>query len=305
LPLFKIIKIEEAQTAKRVPRKEDGFGSENALRDFFAKNLEEILGIRFLGKEYHVADGSTDGRIDTLGIDGNDFPVIIEYKWKESEEVLTQGLSYFKWLMKNKKHFELLVKHRLGSHSKVNWEHPRLILVARAFNKFVIAAAQMFKNVELKTYTYYNPDILYIENVFPSDLKVSEHMSETSLIEKGPPFDFFDVNVKKTSEKMKAVFLDIRIRILAFPNTEEVARKSCITYRNIKSSQRSKRFVTFEFRPSWIQVLIRDFDYVDPQHLIKDVSTFDWGYKGAVKLRTDSDVDYIFRLIELSYQSSL
>lgn len=62
--------------------KDNGFGDEFALRDFFAQNLEELLGIRFIEKEYPIQEG----RIDTLGIDENNSPVIIEYKWKENEE---------------------------------------------------------------------------------------------------------------------------------------------------------------------------------------------------------------------------
>lgn len=53
------------------------FNNEAALRDFFAGNLEELLDMRFLAKEYPT----TDGRIDTLALDETNAPVIIEYKW--------------------------------------------------------------------------------------------------------------------------------------------------------------------------------------------------------------------------------
>ena len=35
------------------------------MRDFFAENLESLLGMKFLAKEYPT----TDGRIDTLALD--------------------------------------------------------------------------------------------------------------------------------------------------------------------------------------------------------------------------------------------
>ena len=91
MPIFRIEKLK----AKQLSLKKDGFGNENELRDFFAGNLEDILGIRFLGKEYQT----TDGRMDTIGLDENNSPAIIEYKWKENEEVLTQGLFYFDLLL--------------------------------------------------------------------------------------------------------------------------------------------------------------------------------------------------------------
>lgn len=50
--------------------------------------------------------------MDTIGIDENNCPVIIEYKWKENEEVFAQGLFYLDWLKRNKRHFDLLVKNK-------------------------------------------------------------------------------------------------------------------------------------------------------------------------------------------------
>jgi RecB family endonuclease NucS len=44
---------------------------------FFEKNLEALLGVRFLDSEFTTSNG---GRIDTLGLDENGCPVILEYK---------------------------------------------------------------------------------------------------------------------------------------------------------------------------------------------------------------------------------
>src|SRR3989344_5920360 len=108
MPLFKI----SENKVKQIGFNEDGFGKEVKLRDFLASdnNLELLLGIRFLAKEYPTSDG---GFIDTLGLDENNAPVIIEYKWKENDEAFTQVFSYSSWLTKNKPHFQLLVKDKL------------------------------------------------------------------------------------------------------------------------------------------------------------------------------------------------
>src|SRR4051812_31930795 len=67
---------------------------ERSLQTLIEKNLETILGIRFLASEYST--GKTHaGRIDTLGIDENGYPVIIEYKRATNETVINQGLFYF------------------------------------------------------------------------------------------------------------------------------------------------------------------------------------------------------------------
>lgn len=86
MAIFKITK----NKVEQIGLNPDGFGSEFELRDLFADNLEAILGVRFLAKEFQT----TNGRIDTLGLDESNAPVIIEYKWKESEEIFAQGLFY-------------------------------------------------------------------------------------------------------------------------------------------------------------------------------------------------------------------
>lgn len=73
MPIFQIKNRKVAQVSFDL----NYFSNEAALRDFFADNLEDLLGMRFLAKEYPT----TDGRIDTLAIDETSAPVIIEYKW--------------------------------------------------------------------------------------------------------------------------------------------------------------------------------------------------------------------------------
>lgn len=58
-------------------------------------NLLEVLDMDFLYSEYPTTDR---GRIDTLAIDADRAPVIIEYKRNRNENVINQALSYLKWL---------------------------------------------------------------------------------------------------------------------------------------------------------------------------------------------------------------
>jgi len=68
---------------------------ERSLQTTFENNLEALLGVRFLASEYTTSNG---GRMDTLGIDENGYPVIIEYKRDRSENVINQGLFYlYEW----------------------------------------------------------------------------------------------------------------------------------------------------------------------------------------------------------------
>jgi predicted transport protein len=274
--------------------KEDGFGDEFALRDFFAANLDDLLGIKFIAKEYPILEG----RIDTLGLDENNSPVIIEYKWKENEEIFAQGLFYYNWLIKNKKHFELLVENKLGKGIKVNWEQPRVILIARGFGRYTIGAVQQEKHIELITYSYYQPDILHLENIYtPTEVKLPKKQAET---EDTTEYNL-DYHLNITSDEMRKKFSSLRSRILELPEIEEkTQQKSGITYKTTKS------VVRFEFRPTWIQVLLRDPSYPqDTRNLLKDVTTHEWGYKGMFKFTPVTDSDYLFELIRQSYESTL
>ena len=55
--------------------------------------METLFGVRFLKSEYII----TAGRMDSIGIDENNSPVIFEYKRSINENVINQGLFYLDW----------------------------------------------------------------------------------------------------------------------------------------------------------------------------------------------------------------
>ncbi len=69
------------------------FKNEKELQCLVEANLEEIYGIKFIASEFPTGE-KHGGRIDTLGLDENNSPVIIEYKWGEKDNVINQGLFY-------------------------------------------------------------------------------------------------------------------------------------------------------------------------------------------------------------------
>ncbi len=108
---------------------------EKSVQVLFEKNLEALLGVRFLATEYTTTHG---GRIDTLGLDENGCPVILEYKRASNENVINQGLFYLDWLMDHRKDFQWLVMEKLGKAAAdgVDWSAPRLICIAGDFNRY-------------------------------------------------------------------------------------------------------------------------------------------------------------------------
>jgi hypothetical protein len=95
------------------------------------------LNIRFLATEYSTSSG---GRIDSLGIDNNGSPVIIEYKLTQNDNVINQGLSYLSWLLDHKDAFEALVR-KMNIDTEIDWASPRVICVAESYNKFDLDTA--------------------------------------------------------------------------------------------------------------------------------------------------------------------
>jgi hypothetical protein len=118
---------------------------EKNLQALVEDNLTEVLELLFLATEYTTTFG---GRIDTLAVDTNGSPVIIEYKRNKNDNVINQSLSYLKWLKSQKPgFFEKLMIDKLGKDKadkiKLDWHNPRVICVAENYSKFDIDTAEV------------------------------------------------------------------------------------------------------------------------------------------------------------------
>lgn len=144
---------------------------EKSLQTLFEANLEALLGVRFLASEYVTNEG---GRMDTLGLDENNAPVVVEYKRSSNENVINQGLFYLDWLMGHRKDFEWLVMERLGKQiaDKVDWSGSRLICIAGDFGKYdEHAVKQMNRTIALVRYRRYGDDLLLLEQLTATTAK--------------------------------------------------------------------------------------------------------------------------------------
>src|SRR5437763_7810844 len=110
---------------------------EKTLQTLIENHLEAFLGIRFLKTE-HPTGKTHGGRIDTLGLDENGSPVIIEYKRALNENVINQGLFYLDWLLDHKAEFTLLAMKTLGAEVEeiLDWSAPRLVCIAGDFTRY-------------------------------------------------------------------------------------------------------------------------------------------------------------------------
>jgi predicted transport protein len=174
----KLFRIENNQV-QELPG--DALQVEKSLQLLFEANLESLLGIRFLATE-HSTGPVHGGRIDTLGLDEDDCPVIVEFKRAVNENVINQGLFYLDWLLDHRKEFQWLVMEKLGAEiaNKVDWSAPRLICIAGDFTRYdQHAVKQIARNIELIRYRRFDTGLLMLELVHaPKQAKASAPVPE-------------------------------------------------------------------------------------------------------------------------------
>jgi predicted transport protein len=298
MPLYRI------RDQKAVPLKRQPVQKEKYLQRLIEPNLLEVLDVHFLETEYTTTSG---GRIDTLGVDRNGAPVIIEYKRNQNDNVINQALSYRKWLTAQKSEFfEMLMNRRLPTEVTANihldWKRPRIICIAESFNRFDIDTADVLLpvfRVELMTYRAYEDDIFHLE---PLQI-VSERENETPAsggeggdqVAVGSEY-LVETHRSRGSPNIQFIFDDLRSRILALgPHIVERAVGAYIGYRV------SKNFVQVHIYKSQIRIALRPVEYDDPRKLIEKTTNPLWTLNLQVSFNDAADLEYVMQLIVQSY----
>ena len=187
---------------------------ERELQTLIESNMNTFFGVNFLKTEYVTSNG---GRIDSLGIDENNCPVIFEYKRASNENVINQGLFYLDWLLDHKADFELLVMRTLGKEfsDKLDWSMPRLICIAGDFTKYdEYAVKQINRNIDLVRYKKFGDDLLLFE-LTNSNVAKPINDSHEKVINKQSGEKTFNEQLILTSPKLRDLYYSIRDYILA------------------------------------------------------------------------------------------
>jgi predicted transport protein len=229
---------------------------EKGLQTQFETNLETLLGVRFLASEYATTHG---GRMDTLGVDENGYPVIIEYKRDRSENIINQGLFYLDWLMDHRGDFELLVRNRYGKEAaaQIEWSAPRLICIAADFTRYdEHAVKQMGRNIELVRYRKFGEDLLLLEL-----LTAVSATATTALVTSSGSKSRRDKTVSEyvadMGPQLSELFADAETFLLA--RGDDVTKKVTQFY---LAYRRIKNFACVEVRPTLNQ--LKMFLKIDP-----------------------------------------
>jgi len=208
---------------------------EKDIQKLFEQNLSIILDIDFLDTEYSTSFG---GRIDTLGIDKNGSPVIIEYKKTQNENVINQGLSYLKWLLDHKADFEVLCKKKNITIS-IDWTTPRVICIAESYNKFDLDTVEILPlKIELLKYRLFEDNLLSVDFESQKPVKISTskifNNSKTKTEQKKELQKEYSVdkhltiytnNIKQLYFKLKEVILQIDSNIVEEAKAKYIAYK--------------------------------------------------------------------------------
>ena len=281
---------------------------EKEIQTLIERHMETFLGVRFLASE-HSTGKTHRGRIDSLGLDENNAPVIVEYKRTSTENVISQGLFDLDWLFDHQAEFELLVIKQLGHQAgeAIDWSGPRLLCIAGDFNRYDEHAVQQIdRNIDLVRYRSYDDNFLVLE-------LVNSVTSTTTPVSKTVPGGSPTPAVYKTateylnqaSSELKALYEELRQHLLGLG--EDVQEK---TLKHYFAYKRIKNFVTVEVYTR-DEKLILDLK-IDPDSVeleegfTRDVRQI--GHLGTgdleVSVGSTDDLDRAKPLIARSYEAS-
>lgn len=275
---------------------------EKSLQNLIERHLEPLLGIRFLASEYSTGP-KHGGRIDTLGIDENGYPVIIEYKRALNENVINQGLYYLDWLMDHQSAFAMLVMDRLGAEEMkaIEWSNPRLICIAGDFTKYdEYAVKQINRNIELIRYRRYGSELLLFELVHVVSAESETPKTKPSATFK-TPLDY----LKQSSEELTDVYEGLTAFLTNLGDDVQIKHlKYYIAFKRIRN------FACVEVHPQANKLLV--FVKVSPDSVeLRDGFTRDVrsiGHFGTgdleITLSTLEDLEAAKGLLVSSYEAS-
>ncbi|MCA7955372.1 DUF5655 domain-containing protein [Burkholderia seminalis] len=283
---------------------------EKQLQGLIEANLPTFLGVRFLASEYTT--GKTHkGRIDSLGLDENGCPVIIEYKRHSNENVINQGLFYLDWLLDHQAEFRWLVMEKLGKNvaDQIEWTGTRLLCIAADFTRYDEHAVQQIpRNIELLRYKLFGDDLLLLE------LVNAQSVPDATAVKPAPADIVDEPESSKSSGKDRSLdeqlaLAPIEIRDLYAQTTSYVTALGDDVQENrlklYTAFRRLKNFACVIAYPNRLLVMLK----LDPASVTledgfsRDVSEIGhWG-TGDVELtlRTQADLERAKPLLQRSY----
>lgn len=243
MPLFEIKKGKASKVNQQ------DFKDELELHRLIDTNLGEIFNIRYI-KEEHITD--KHGRIETLGLDESNRPVVIEYKRTMEKGQLVQANRYITWIKQNPDSFELIaVRNIKDIKGEIDFANPRIICFAQEYSiddKCLALALE----AELWKYRFYENDMLYImrEEEPEQLIKSKESKSYTiQKIKKEPkPRKTVEELISGATKELTDTFeqfnkkvLDLSSEIERYTTTTEIAYKTSVVIAWVAVQKKNNR----------------------------------------------------------------
>ena len=284
---------------------------EKSLQNLIEGHLEQLLGVRFLASEYPTGPVH-GGRTDTLGIDENGSPVIIEYKRSLNENVINQGLFYLDWLLDHKAEFEMLTMKALKdqTYQSISWKTPRLLCIAGNFTKYdEHATKQIQRNIELIRYRKYGTDLLLLEQLTSNRNEEVVDPQPPQGIGKPQKTIGSEKTVSEKLEQASPELLDLYELLSAFqmalgPDVQKKVRQNYVAF------SRLKNFSCVEVFP--LKNAMNVFVKINPDSItlepgftrdVRNIGHFGTGDL-EITIRNELDLERAKPLIQLSYENS-
>ncbi|WP_443071212.1 DUF5655 domain-containing protein [Streptomyces sp. NBC_01476] len=274
-------------------------GFERDLQRLVEANMPALLGVRFLASEYSTGPVH-GGRIDSLGIDENGAPVVVEYKRERDPGVITQGLFYLAWLTDHRAEFEALVRDRLGvpTAAQVLWSAPRLICVAEDFTRYDRhAVGEIRRCIDLVRYRFFGAGLLGLEPVVTAAARDRGRGAGSGRAGRMPKRQPTGGGIGELRDALDEVLVSLG------EDVRRIERKQYRAYRRLRNvacvgrGHRSEVLVYLRADPKKVD-LVPGFS--------RDVSGL--GHHGTgdleVRLRTENDLERASDLLRLSYAAA-
>ena len=263
---------------------------ESDIQKLFEKNLKNYEeGLEYVSSFL----GTGVGIIDTLAIDDDYRPVIIEYKRPGNSErdALIQALHYFYWCST---HFEWVVqvvktyKPELFKNADLPINDVRILIVAGDFDDHVKGAAySVDPDTQLVEY-----DIALAGAKKAIIFKVIVDSSKADRVVHLPKReeDHF-----KDKETLKPLYDELKAKILALGTDVKLGAPT----QDYIPFLRNVTFCSIHVKKKWLRLDLRNIKGIDNAK-ITPYPTGTWGY---VHVEKKSDIDEIMQIVKVAYES--
>ncbi|MEV7145056.1 DUF5655 domain-containing protein [Streptomyces sp. NPDC093084] len=221
--------------------------------------LEQMLGIRFVASEYATGPWHR-GRIDTLGLDENGSPVVIEFKKGSDSGVLSQAVSYLSWLRSAQHEFEALVRKVLGgvAAESIDWRRPRMVCIAAGFSHHDRVAVQWLpERIDLVRYRVFEGGLLSLLLVdsspgSPSTASTRRNRGRDTVVDDAPaaPVVPSPTGASRVPECLRDLYGELDQALTAWGEVEVAALRHYIAYRRLVN------VASVVFRPKHEAILV-------------------------------------------------